>query len=334
MQKASDFSNSFNNRTIIRDYNPESFLQKSLDLFRYQSEKVPVYRDFINCLGINKPAIVSVNQIPFLPIGFFKTHKVIGDGRKEEVVFTSSGTTGSEQSKHYVADVTLYKECFLEGFHYFYGPVKEYCILALLPSYMEREGSSLIFMCSELIKQSGHPDSGFYLYEHEKLIDKLKKLQAEKQKTIMIGVSFALLELARENNVDLSEIIMMETGGMKGREKEVPRAELHEILKKSFKLKSVHSEYGMTELLSQAYSKGEGIFNCPPWMRVLISDIHDPFTILDHGKTGTINIVDLANINSCSFIATSDLGKSYPDGSFEVLGRLDNSDLRGCNLLI
>ena len=253
---------------------------------------------------------------------------------KEEIVFTSSGTTGSEQSKHCVSDVSIYIESFLKGFRHFYGSVKDYCILALLPSYMEREGSSLIYMCGELIKQSAHPDSGFYLYEHEKLIDKLKDLQTKKQKTILIGVSFALLELARENHLDLSEIIIMETGGMKGREKEMPRAELHEILKKSFTLKSVHSEYGMTELLSQAYSKGDGIFKCPPWMKVLISDIHDPFSILDHSKTGTINIIDLANINSCSFIATSDLGKSYPNGSFEVLGRLDNSDLRGCNLLM
>ncbi len=334
MEKALLFGDPFNSGSDFQGYSNESFLKKSIEIFNYQSKKIPVYRNFIDCLGIDRSAIVTLGQFPFLPIGFFKTHKVLAEGLKEEIIFTSSGTTGSEKSSHYVSDLSLYTESFSRGFQHFYGAVNDYCILAMLPSYMEREDSSLIYMCNALINQSGHPLSGFYLHANDKLIKLLNKLQKEKQKTLLIGVSFALLEFARDNNADLSDVIIMETGGMKGRRKEMPREELHGILKQSFHLKSVHSEYGMTELLSQAYSRGEGIFRCPPWMKVLITDIHDPFSILGDGKTGTLNIIDLANIHSCSFIATSDLGKSYPDGSFEVLGRLDNSDLRGCNLLL
>jgi len=237
-------------------------------------------------------------------------------------------------SRHLVTDVTWYKESFRRAFDLFYGGIHDYCVLALLPSYLEREGSSLIYMAEDLVKQSENPDSGFYLYNHDDLFAQLKRQQKAKKPTLLIGVTFALLDFVERYSIDFPELIVMETGGMKGRRKEMIREELHQTLCKGFGVNTIHSEYGMTELLSQAYSNGDGIFNCPPWMKIIIRDPNDPMTLLDNDKTGGINVIDLANINSCSFIATQDLGKFYKDGSFEVLGRFDNSDIRGCNLLI
>ncbi|MGZ4034414.1 MAG: acyl transferase, partial [Bacteroidia bacterium] len=249
-------------------------------------------------------------------------------------IFTSSGTTGMIQSKHYVTDPDIYEKSYLEAFRLFYGDIEKQCVLALLPSYLERNGSSLIYMADDLIRKSKHPDSGFYLDNYDELIFKLKELESKDQKIILLGVTYALLDLIEKEKFHLKNTIVMETGGMKGKRKEMVREELHGILCEGFGLKVIHSEYGMTELLSQAYSKGNGIFNCPPWMRIIIRDTNDPFSFLPHTKSGGINIIDLANINSCSFIATQDLGKTFPDNSFEVLGRFDNSDIRGCNLLI
>jgi hypothetical protein len=237
-------------------------------------------------------------------------------------------------SSHYVTDVTWYTESFRKAFTLFYGDVKDYTVLALLPSYLEREGSSLIYMATDLIKESAKLDSGFYLYNHEELYGQLKKQRKEEKPTLLIGVTFALLDFTEKYNLNFPELIVMETGGMKGRRKEMIREELHGLLCKGFGTENIHSEYGMTELLSQAYSKGKGIFNCPPWMKIMIRDPNDPLSNLGNEKTGGINIIDLANINSCSFIATQDLGKIYADNSFEILGRFDNSDIRGCNLLI
>ena len=265
---------------------------------------------------------------------FLNTTGSLDSGQDPEIVFESSGTTGMERSRHFVADAGLYRESFMKGFEWFYGAAKDWCFLALLPSYLEREGSSLVYMAEHLIHASGHPDSGFYLYDHDKLLSTLSRLQAQKQKTILLGVSFALTDLAEACRENLSGILIMETGGMKGRKKELVREEVHQLLKKSFGVATIHSEYGMTELLSQAYSQGEGLFRTPPWMKVLIRDTHDPFNFLPPGNTGLISIVDLANYHSCAFISTSDLGRSNPDGTFEVLGRMDNSDVRGCNLLI
>jgi phenylacetate-coenzyme A ligase PaaK-like adenylate-forming protein len=249
-------------------------------------------------------------------------------------IFTSSGTTGQSTSKHYVTDIELYKKSYLKGFEYFYGSISDYCILALLPSYLERKGSSLIYMIDDLIKKSNHPESGFYLYQIDVLAEKLKKLDSKGEKVLLIGVSFALLDLVEKHQLQLKNTVVMETGGMKGRRKELIREELHGALKKGFGVERIHSEYGMTELLSQAYSHGNGIFKTPPWMKILIRDTEDPLTFLPYGKSGGINVVDLANMNSCSFIATQDLGKKYADESFEILGRFDHSDIRGCNLMI
>jgi phenylacetate-coenzyme A ligase PaaK-like adenylate-forming protein len=324
----------FDIERIFRIKNDMEFEELALGIFHFQSKMVPVYREFIKHIKVNPEKINSFSKIPFLPVEFFKSHKIITEGKKPQIVFESSGTTGSIHSRHFVADVSLYERSFLEGFRYFYGNPGDYCILALLPSYLERSGSSLVFMAEKLINHSGHPLSGFYLHEAEKLISVLKELKSQKTPTILIGVSFALADLAESFREDLSGIMIMETGGMKGRRKEMVREELHSLLMDSFNISGVHSEYGMTELLSQAYSKSKGIFNCPPWMKIEIHDSHDPFQILKTGNTGTINIIDLANIYSCSFIATSDLGRLHPDGSFEVLGRMDNSDIRGCNLMV
>ncbi|MEO6849860.1 MAG: acyl transferase, partial [Mucilaginibacter sp.] len=251
-----------------------------------------------------------------------------------QATFTSSGTTGMFNSRHLVTDLIWYEESFRKAFELFYGDIEDHCILALLPSYLEREGSSLIYLAEDLVKRSGNPDSGFYLYNHEDLFKQLKKQQEAKKPTLLIGVTFALLDFVEHCPIDFSQLIVMETGGMKGRRKEMIREELHQTLCKGFGVNAIHSEYGMTELLSQAYSKGDGIFNCPPWMKVIARDTNDPISTVEHGKTGGINVIDLANSNSCAFIATQDLGKVYADGSFEVLGRFDDSDVRGCNLLI
>lgn len=319
---------------IFNIQNKTQFEELALKIFKIQSKNITVYNKYIEYLSININNINHVDEIPFLPIDFFKTHKIISDNSKHEQIFTSSGTTGLTTSKHYVSNISLYEKSFRKGFNFFYGDITDYCVLALLPSYLEREGSSLIYMANDMIKRSQHPDSGFYLNNIDELAEKLIYLNKTKQKTILLGVTYALLDLAEKHKFNLNNTIVMETGGMKGKRKEIIREKLHDILSSQLGVKSIHSEYGMTELLSQAYSKGNGIFYTPPWMKILIRDTYDPFTLLPKSKSGGINIIDLANINSCSFIETKDLGKIYNDNGFEVLGRFDNSDIRGCNLLV
>jgi phenylacetate-coenzyme A ligase PaaK-like adenylate-forming protein len=314
--------------------NEQSFEETALQVFQYQAANCSIYKQFIGGLKVNPADVKSVKQIPFLPVEFFKAHTVVTSNEPDEVVFTSSGTTGMITSSHHVTDVSWYEESFRSAFSLFYGDIKDYTVLALLPAYLEREGSSLIYMAQDLITQSANADSGFYLYNHQQLYDKLQQQKTAGKPTLLIGVTFALLDFTDNYQIDFPELIVMETGGMKGRRKEMIREELHYSLCAGFGVGAIHSEYGMTELLSQAYSKGEGIFNCPPWMRIITRDTNDPFTLVGAGKTGGVSIIDLANINSCSFIATQDLGKVYADGSFEVIGRFDNSDIRGCNLLI
>mgnify|MGYP000845257944 FL=1 len=320
--------------SIFKTHNISDFEKLSLDIFRFQATHNLVYNQYLNLLNIDVEAIQKINKIPFLPIQFFKSHKIFSSREKHQKIFLSSGTTGSIQSKHFVSDLSIYEESFTKGFEYFYGDIKEYTVLALLPSYLERDGSSLIYMVADLIQKSKKPKSGFYLHNLEELGENLRILDEKSEKVLLIGVSFALLDLVESYNFKLKNTIVMETGGMKGRRKELIREELHEILTKGFGVPSIHSEYGMTELLSQAYSKGNGIFECPPWMKILTRDPEDALTILPEGKSGGINVIDLANFNSCSFIATQDLGKTFADGTFEVLGRFDNSDIRGCNLLV
>lgn len=318
----------------LKSNNSPDFEKLALEIFQFQAKNNLVYKQFIDLLNINPKEVYKIVDIPFLPIEFFKSHKVVSTTAKIEQTFLSSGTTGMQQSKHYVSDVSLYKESYLNGFNYFYGNIENYTILALLPAYLEREGSSLIYMVDDLIKKSKKPKSGFYLDNLEELAKNLIELDEKGEKVLLIGVSFALLDLVETYAFQLNNIMIMETGGMKGRRKELIREELHQILKDGFGVNKIHSEYGMTELLSQAYSKGNGIFECPPWMKILTRDTEDALTILPEGKSGGINVIDLANKNSCSFIATQDLGKTYNNGTFEVLGRFDNSDIRGCNLLL
>ena len=306
----------------------------ALKVFRFQYENNQVYREFCDFLKVEKGNIKSLQQIPFLPIQFFKSHKIVSNSNTIQETFTSSGTTGLISSQHYITDVSLYKESYRNAFSEFYGNIQDYTILALLPSYLERQGSSLIYMVKDLIELSNNPDSGFYLHNYNELIAKLIELDSSGKNVILIGVTYALLDLIEHQNFKLKNTIIMETGGMKGKRKEMIREELHDILCKSFGVHSIHSEYGMTELLSQAYSLGNGIFECPNWMNILIRDTEDALSFVVTGKTGGINIIDLANINSCSFIATQDLGKKYQNNSFEVLGRFDNSDIRGCNLMV
>lgn len=310
------------------------FTELSLEIFKYQYGNNPVYRSFVDYLGKDAGKISSVNDIPFMPIEFFRNHTVITGEIRVEMIFESSGTTGILTSKHFITDLKLYEESFLKGFKRFYGAPAQYIIAALLPSYTERAGSSLVYMVDSLIKKTNHRLSGFYKENIEDFIIKAGSKKNQNRKIMLIGVSFALLDLAEKSGSDLSGYIIMETGGMKGRRKEITRAELHSILGERLNAGPVHSEYGMTELLSQAYSKGGGIFNCPPWMKILIRDPQDPLELINEpGRTGGINIIDLANVNSCSFLSTSDLGRLGEDGSFEVLGRFDNSDIRGCNLM-
>ena len=311
----------------------EDFETLALKIFRFQHENVKVYREFCDLLKIDPSKINNSANIPFLPIQFFKSHKVILKGLSEETIFTSSGTTGSITSKHFVANLHLYEKSFSQAFKENYGDPSEVVILALLPSYLEREGSSLIYMVDWLIKKSNNPHSGFYLHDTDALIEKLRFLESQKIKTVLVGVSYALLDLIEKQPFQLENTIVMETGGMKGKRKELVKEELHEILKKGFGVSEIHSEYGMTELLSQAYSHSKGIFTTPPWMKVLIRDPEDALTLVT-SKTGGINVIDLANLYSCSFIATQDLGKKYSDNSFEILGRFDTSDIRGCNLMV
>lgn len=322
-------SNSIFNITTKADFN-----LAALAVFKHQYTNNIVYKTFCNYLQKTPNNVIDVNDIPYLPISFFKTERIVSNPKTPEKIFTSSGTTGSTTSSHYVTDIALYEDSFNQGLKRFYGDASEFVFLALLPSYLERGGSSLIYMANALIKQSKHPESGFYLDNLNELANKLVKIDASGKKVILLGVSFALLDLVENYSFNLKNTIVMETGGMKGRRKEIIRPELHKILCQGFGVAEIHSEYGMTELLSQAYSKGNGIFYCPPWMKVTARDTEDPLTLLNNGKTGGLNIIDLANINSCSFIATQDLGKVYNNGSFEVLGRFDNSDIRGCNLLL
>ena len=313
---------------------PNNFHTRCLEIFRYQIRNNPVYREFCSLLGKNEKEVQQPAEIPFLPISFFKNRKICWGDDSKAVIFSSSGTTGITPSKHYVKDISLYERSFLTAFELFYGPPDDYCILALLPSYLDRNGSSLIYMVDNLIGKSGHPDSGFYLNEFEMLKNKLVQLNAIGTKVLLIGVSFALLDFVEQYPMKLSNTIIMETGGMKGRRRELVREDLHNSLQRGFGVGRIHSEYGMTELLSQAYSPGFGKFRTPPWMQVLIRDPEDPLSYLPTGSTGGINIIDLANVHSCPFIATQDLGKSLADGSFEVLGRFDHSDIRGCNLMM
>jgi phenylacetate-coenzyme A ligase PaaK-like adenylate-forming protein len=309
------------------------FEELALEVFRFQSANNPIYKAYLEALKVNPLYINKLKQIPFLPIRFFKSHLVQTTSFEPAVIFESSGTTGSINSRHLVKDIELYEESFIRGFELFFGPVKEYCIIGLLPSYLERQNSSLVYMVDKLIQLSKQPQSGFYLDEYEKLISILSELEKRNQKTVLIGVTFALLDFAEKYSLPLSHTIIMETGGMKGRREEMIRLQVHDILNKAFGTSVIYSEYGMTELLSQAYSKGEGVFNCPPWMKIVVRDEEDPLLVKELGS-GIINVIDLANIYSCSFIATDDAGKINADGSFEVLGRVDGSDLRGCSLMV
>ncbi len=326
---------------IFQISSKKEFEKITLKVFRLQYDNNLVYQQFCNFLKKDKTNVKSLSEIPFLPIQFFKSHDVISSNEAIQQTFTSSGTTGMQTSKHLVTDVNWYEQSYRLGFSQFYGNIEDYCVLALLPSYLEREGSSLIYMVEDLIESSNHANSGFYLNNHTELLQKIGQLNKEGQNVILIGVTYALLDLieyAQATSFPLRELgsnlIIMETGGMKGKRKELIREELHTILCNGFGVTKIHSEYGMTELLSQAYSLGDGVFECPPWMQVFIRDTEDAFTYVADGKTGGINVIDLANINSCSFIATQDLGKKNPNHSFEVLGRFDHSDIRGCNLMV
>jgi hypothetical protein len=314
------------------------FLQESLRLFRLQSVQNPVYRDYLSLLSVDPSEISSLEKIPFLPIGFFKTHELKCGDFTAQAIFESSGTTSSFNSKHHVKDIGSYLDNATSIFNQFYGEVNKYCILALLPSYLERNNSSLVCMVDHFIKESGHHQSGFFLHDHANLFSTLLKLEDERQPTILFGVTFALLDFAEQYKMNLKNTILIETGGMKGRRKEITREELHSFLKKQLGVNTVQAEYGMTELLSQAYSFGNGVFKMPSNMKVLLRSLDDPFDIWtkdnDRHQTGVINIIDLANGDSISFIATEDLGRFTPDGGFEIVGRLDNSDIRGCSLLV
>ena len=314
--------------------NSQEFSSYALEVFNYQYRNNKVYHDFCDFLGVVASQVKHIEDIPFLPIEFFRTKQVVSTNKTPSVVFSSSGTTASKLSKHYVPEISLYQQSFRTGFELFYGNVKEYCILALLPSYLEREGSSLVYMVHDLIQLSDHPESGFYLEDRDVLAEKIKRLDSQGVTVLLIGVSFALLDMAEVTSFQLKNTVIMETGGMKGRRKELIREELHDKIKMGFGITTVHSEYGMTELLSQAYSKGNGVFYTPPWMKVMVRDTEDPLSWHPDGRSGGINIIDLANYYSCSFLATQDLGKIREDGGFEILGRFDHADIRGCNLMV
>jgi phenylacetate-coenzyme A ligase PaaK-like adenylate-forming protein len=313
--------------------NESNFQDIALRLFRFQAENNLVYNQYLNFLNCNVDEIQSIEEIPFLPISFFKTKPIKTGNWQPEVEFSSSGTTGMTTSKHLVKDVSFYLRLSENIFERFYGPCENFHFLALLPSYLERKGSSLIAMMNHFIERSKSLHSGFYLNNHDELKRKLQFLKDDEKRVILWGVSFALLDLAESGEIDLSECIVIETGGMKGRRKESIRQDVHEYLSSRFHVNSIHSEYGMTELMSQAYSHSNGYYKTPPWMKILVREINDPFSIIST-KTGMINVVDLANFHSCAFIETQDLGRIDDKGSFEVLGRIDNSDMRGCNLLV
>ena len=322
------------NTDIFSITNQKQFEKIALQTFRFQYENNVVYQEFCSLMKVEKSYVKTIQQIPFLPIQFFKSHRVISNENSIQETFTSSGTSGEQTSKHYVTDVSIYEKSYQNGFSQFYGNIEDYVVLALLPSYLEREGSSLIYMVSDLIQKTKNSESGFFLHNTDALIEKLIALDAIGKNVILIGVTYALLDLIEQHQFQLKNTIIMETGGMKGKRKELIREELHAQLCSGFGVSSIHSEYGMTELLSQAYSLGNGIFECPTWMQILIRDTEDALNYVENGKTGGINVIDLANINSCSFIATQDLGKKNPNSTFEVLGRFDHSDIRGCNLMV
>ncbi|MCX8020899.1 MAG: acyl transferase [Chitinophagaceae bacterium] len=323
---------SFTRKSEFLRLQSHEFHEAALQVFRFQAKENLVYGDYLKALGISPDTVTIITEIPFLPVSFFKTHEVKTTSFTPTLIFESSRTTGSTPSRHFVKDPGWYEFISLKGFELFYGGVNRWCILALLPSYLERKNASLVKMADTLIQNSGHPQSGFYLYDFEKLFQTLIRLEETKQKTLLLGVSFALLDFAEQFGMPLQHTVVMETGGMKGRRKEITREELHEYLKKQFQLNAIHSEYGMTELFSQAYAVADGRFRCPPWMKILIRDEDDPLSLSEEGR-GLLCIIDLANLYSCAFIATEDIGRLYPDGSFEVLGRADAADIRGCSLM-
>ena len=314
--------------------NSNDFESEAIATFHRQYEANAVYRSYCDLLNISPSEIKTSTKIPSLPIQFFKSHAVKCFSEKPSIVFSSSGTTTSINAQHPIRDKSFYDLSFQKGFENQYGPPKDWAILALLPSYLERQGSSLIYMMDALIQQSKHPASGFYLDEFNQLKNQLDQLESQQQPTLLLGVSFALLDFAEQFPLQLKHTLVMETGGMKGRRKEMIREDLHATLKKAFGVEVIHSEYGMTEMLSQAYSKGNGRFYAPSWMKVVSCEINDPFALIEGTKIGRLNVIDLANQESCAFIATDDLGRVFPDGSFEIMGRLDQSDIRGCNLLV
>ncbi len=324
--------NSF--RQNFRKINDNDFGHIALSLFKIQATENKIYKQYITELRIEPNEVTRIEEIPFLPISFFKTHEVKTGSWEPETIFTSSGTTALITSRHYVKDRSFYLNHAKCLFNSFFGSIEDYHFLALLPSYLEREGSSLIAMTDYFIQQSNSNHSGFYLNNFDELANKIEALKTEKRKTILLGVTFALLELAQQYSLNLSHCIIMETGGMKGRRKEIVRDELHQILRSSFKVDNITSEYGMTELFSQAYSLHDGYYKCPWSMKILIRDVYDPMQLEKTGRIGIIKVIDLANFDSCAFIETQDLGRLNSNGNFEVLGRVDNSDSRGCNLLV
>ncbi|MGL5276553.1 LuxE/PaaK family acyltransferase [Myroides sp.] len=324
----------FRPEEIIQIQTKKDFHRIAMKVFRFQYEHNPVYQQFCNLLNKTPEQVKTLTDVPFLPIEFFKSRDVLSSTDPIQITFTSSGTTGMITSKHHVTDLAYYEYSFRSAFSHFYGNIEDYVVLALLPAYLEREGSSLIYMVEDLIEGSNQPESGFYLHNYEELAKMLIDLDKQGRNVLLIGVTYALLDMIEMQKFNLSNTIIMETGGMKGRRKEMIREELHQVLCDGFGVSKIHSEYGMTELLSQGYSFGDGVFECPPWMDILTRDPEDALTYVEEGKTGGVNVIDLANINSCSFIATQDLGKKYNDGSFEILGRFDHSDIRGCNLMV
>lgn len=328
------FAQAFMSNEIFHIHNRSDFTEVALRLFREQAKACAVYRDYIQLLGIRPEEVHSLEEIPYLPIEFFKSHEVKTGAFSHEIVFTSSGTTGQYTSQHFVKSLNLYVESFVRGFELFYGPMSQYAVLGLLPAYLERSGSSLVFMVDHMIKTSEHPESGFYLNNHDSLYTMLLKLREKGVPTLLIGVTFGLLDFSATFQIDFPELIVMETGGMKGRRQEMIRDEVHALLKDAFGVANIHSEYGMTELLSQAYSNGFGYFKCPPWMAILRREVTDPFCIDQTPGSGALNVIDLANRDSCSFIATQDLVRLHDHGRFEIMGRYDHAEVRGCNLMV
>jgi hypothetical protein len=324
--------NSFKSK--IYQVNDSSFPDIALEIFRYQAENNPVYSDFIKHLRVDSAKITRIEDIPFLPVSFFKTYAIKTGIWDPQAIFSSSGTTGTAESRHYIPDLQFYLEHSRTCFEYYFGPVTDYHFLALLPSYLERTGSSLISMIAYFIKTSNSQDSGFFLREHDQLLRKIETLRKGNRKIILWGVTFALLDFAEHYSADLGDCLIFETGGMKGRRKEITRFEFHEILQERLRTTKIFSEYGMTELMSQAYTAGGTIFKNPPSLQVLGRDLSDPMQKGVINETAALNVIDLANFHSISFLETEDLGKIYQNGTFEVLGRIDNSDIRGCNLMI